>query len=277
MAYPQTLWDAIRAYWENNPNASYNDAAKSIGEDAPSKAAIAKRAVDECWSKKTNKDVQKRADIEGVFRKIDKENETQVDGEVDGESGNKNHARSLDIIKDRAKKKADLKQSKVDGLADVITKNIRLSRAEIDDLCEDYRAEVLSRHRKDFDAANEVVNKCVLLFKKVVDILSDGGVVSDGDVIEKNGFVHEGMMQALKMIDISLKAMVNVAVIKNYAQTNERKSYGLETFEESTNSSELSKKALSQTAMANHYERIRLSKPNEKQKMKDRLKGLVES
>jgi len=84
-------------------------------------------------------------------------------------------------------------------------------------------------------------------------------------------------MQALKMIDISLKAMVNVAVIKNYAQTNERKSYGLETFEESTNSSELSKKALSQTAMANHYERIRLSKPNEKQKMKDRLKGLVES
>lgn len=277
MAYPQTLWDAIRAYWENNPNASYNDAAKSIGEDAPSKAAIAKRAVDECWSKKTNKDVQKRADIEGVFRKIDKENETQVDGEVDGESGNKNHARSLDIIKDRAKKKADLKQSKVDGLADVITKNIRLSRAEIDDLCEDYRAEVLSRHRKDFDAANEVVNKCVLLFKKVVDILSDGGVVSDGDVIEKNGFVHEGMMQALKMIDISLKAMVNVAVIKNYAQTNERKSYGLETFEESTNSGELSKKALSQTAMANHYERIRLSKPNEKQKMKDRLKGLVES
>jgi hypothetical protein len=277
MAYPQTLWDAIRAYWENNPNASYNDAAKSIGEDAPSKAAIAKRAVDECWSKKTNKDVQKRADIEGVFRKIDKENETQVDGEVDGESGNKNHARSLDIIKDRAKKKVDLKQSKVDGLADVITKNIRLSRAEIDDLCEDYRAEVLSRHRKDFDAANEVVNKCVLLFKKVVDILSDGGVVSDGDVIEKNGFVHEGMMQALKMIDISLKAMVNVAVIKNYAQTNERKSYGLETFEESTNSSELSKKALSQTAMANHYERIRLSKPNEKQKMKDRLKGLVES
>lgn len=277
MAYPQTLWDAIRAYWENNPNASYNNAAKSIGEDAPSKAAIAKRAVDECWSKKTNKDVQKRADIEGVFRKIDKENETQVDGEVDGESGNKNHARSLDIIKDRAKKKADLKQSKVDGLADVITKNIRLSRAEIDDLCEDYRAEVLSRHRKDFDAANEVVNKCVLLFKKVVDILSDGGVVSDGDVIEKNGFVHEGMMQALKMIDISLKAMVNVAVIKNYAQTNERKSYGLETFEESTNSGELSKKALSQTAMANHYERIRLSKPNEKQKMKDRLKGLVES
>ena len=28
------------------------------------------------------------------------------------------------------------------------------------------------------------------------------------------------------MIDISLKAMVNVALIKNYAQTNERKSYG---------------------------------------------------
>ena len=260
MAYPQTLWDAIRAYWENT-NAGYAEAAKAVskGEDIPAKQVIQKRAVKENWQKKSD------GKGDGVT--------VEGDGKIEVSHG----SQSLVNINNRAKKKAYVKQAKGDGLADLITQNIRLSREEIDELCEDYRAEVLSRHRKDFDAANEVVNKCVLLFKKVVDILFDGGVVSDGDVIEKNGFVHEGMMQALKMIDISLKAMVNVAVIKNYAQTNERKAYGLETYEDTTSSGELSKKALSQTAMANHYERIRLSKPNEKQKMKDRLKGLVES
>ena len=34
--------------------------------------------------------------------------------------------------------------------------------------------------------------------RKVVDVLSDGGKVEDGDVIERNGFVHQGMMNTLK-------------------------------------------------------------------------------
>lgn len=263
MAYSQTLWDAIRAYWENS-NASYLDAAKAVckGEDYPDKSVIFRRAQKENWCKKSN------GDSNGA--KKDNGNNDPLQSEQPIEKNNKNVKRKADLL-------AIKSNGDSNGLSDVILNNIHLSPEQIDELCEDYRAEVLARHRTDFNAVNAVVDKCVALFRKVVDILSDGGKVEDGDVIERNGFVHQGMMQALKMIDISLKAMVNVALIKNYAQTNERKSYGLETFEESTNSGELSKKALSQTAMANHYERIRLSKPNEKQKMKDRLKGLVES
>ena len=41
--YPQTLWDAIRAYWENS-NASYAEAAKAVskGENIPSTPVILK-------------------------------------------------------------------------------------------------------------------------------------------------------------------------------------------------------------------------------------------
>jgi hypothetical protein len=106
--------------------------------------------------------------------------------------------------------------------------------------------------------------------------LSDGGKVEDGDVIERNGFVHQGMMQALKMIDISLKAMVNVALIKNYAQTNERKAYGLDTYEEPSETGNLAQKALSSKGMGNHYERIRLSKKEERERMKDKLKSVTQ-
>jgi len=260
--YPQTLWDAIRAYWENT-NAGYEAAAKAVckGESVPSTPVIFKRAKKEKWQKKGNEKV------------------------IGGNNGN-NALHKEQVIEDinkSVRKKADLiglKGNKANinvgnGLSDVILNNIHLSPEKIDELCEDYRAEVLSRHRADFDAVSEVVNKCVLLFKKVVDILSDGGKVEDGDVVEKNGFVHEGMLQALKMIDISLKAMVNVALIKNYAQTNERKAYGLETYEEANSSGDLAKKALSQTGMGNHYERIRLGKPDEKAVLRDRLKDRV--
>ena len=256
MAYPQTLWDAIRAYWENT-NASYLEAAKAVckGEDIPSKPVIYKRAQRENWKKKGNGEV------------------------TDGNGGNEALliGQSLANINNKAKKKVDVKQSSGNGLADVITKNIHLSRAEIDELCVDFRVEVLQKHRGDFNEANSVVNLCIQLFKKAMDIILEGGYVSDGDIVEKNGYVHQNLKQNLVLAEFTIKAMLNAAGVKNIAQTNERKAYGLETFEESTSSGELSKKAMSQTSMANHYERIRLSKPNEKQKMKDRLKGLVES
>ena len=43
--YPQTLWDAIRAYWENS-DAGYAEAAKAVskGENIPSTPVIFKRA-----------------------------------------------------------------------------------------------------------------------------------------------------------------------------------------------------------------------------------------
>ena len=265
--YPKELWEAIRAYWENT-NASFLEAANAVarGEDSPNKSAISSKAKIQGWVKKYSNEEHKISDVsDGSSNKTDGTDKAYDNGQ------------SLASINSKAKIKADIKQAKSDGLADIITNNIHLSRAKIDELCVDFRVEVLQKHRGDFNEANSVVNLCIQLFRKAMDIILDGGYVVDGDIVEKNGYVHQNLKQNLYLAEFTIKAMLNAAGVKNIAQTNERKSYGLETFEESTNSSELSKKALSQTAMANHYERIRLSKPNEKQKMKDRLKGLVES
>jgi hypothetical protein len=261
--YPQTLWDAIRAYWENS-NASFLEAAKAVckGEDYPDKSVIFRRAQKENWCKKSN------GNDNNNVEKGNGNNEP-LQSEQHIEKNNKNVKRKADLL-------AIKSNAASNGLSDVILNNIHLSPEQIDELCEDYRAEVLARHRTDFNAVNAVVDKCVALFRKVVDILSDGGKVEDGDVIERNGFVHQGMMQALKMIDISLKAMVNVALIKNYAQTNERKSYGLETYEEPNSTGNLAQKALSSKGMGNHYERIRLSKKEERERMKDKLKSVTQ-
>lgn len=256
--YPQTLWDAIRAYWENS-NASFLDAAKAVakGEDIPSKPVIYKRAQRENWQKKGNDKV------------------------TDGNGGNEAlpSGQSLANINNRAKKKADFKQSSGnssgDGLADVITQNIHLSPAEIDELCVDFRAGVLQKHRGDFTEANNVVNLCIQLFRKAMDIILDGGYVVDGDIVEKNGYVHQNLKQNLGLAEFTIKAMLGAAGVKNIAQTNERKAYGLETYEEPNSGGELSKKALSQTGMGNHYERIRLRKPDEKSSLKNRLKDKV--
>ena len=105
-----------------------------------------------------------------------------------------------------------------------------------------------------------------------MDIILDGGYVVDGDIVEKNGYVHQNLKQNLVLAEFTIKAMLNAAGVKNIAQTNERKAYGLETYEEPNSGGELSKKALSQTGMGNHYERIRLSKPDEKSLLKNRLK-----
>lgn len=260
--YPQTLWDAIRAYWENS-NASFLDAAKAVckGEDYPDKSVIFRRAQKENWCKKSN------GNNNGA--KKDNGNNEPLQSEQHIEKNNKNVKRKADLL-------AIKSNGDSNGLSDVILNNIHLSPEQIDELCEDYRAEVLARHRTGFNAVNAVVDKCVALFRKVVDILSDGGKVEDGDVIERNGFVHQGMMQALKMIDISLKAMVNVALIKNYAQTNERKSYGLDTYEEPSETGNLAQKALSSKGMGNHYERIRLSKKDERERMRDKLKSVTQ-
>ena len=53
--YPQTLWDAIRAYWENS-NASYAEAAKAVskGENIPSTPVIFKRKKKKIGKKKGN-------------------------------------------------------------------------------------------------------------------------------------------------------------------------------------------------------------------------------
>ena len=260
--YPQTLWDAIRAYWENS-NASFLDAAKAVckGEDYPDKSVIFRRAQKENWCKKSN------GNNNGA--KKDNGNNEPLQSEQHIEKNNKNVKRKADLL-------AIKSNGDSNGLSDVILNNIHLSPEQIDELCEDYRAEVLARHRTDFNAVNAVVDKCVALFRKVVDILSAGGKVEDGDVIERNGFVHQGMMQALKMIDISLKAMVNVALIKNYAQTNERKSYGLDTYEEPNSTGNLAQKALSSKGMGNHYERIRLSKKDERERMREKLKSVTQ-
>lgn len=260
--YPQTLWDAIRAYWENS-NASFLEAAKAVckGEDYPDKSVIFRRAQKENWCKKSN------GNNNGA--KKDNSNNEPLQSEQHIEKNNKNVKRKADLL-------AIKSNGDSNGLSDVILNNIHLSPEQIDELCEDYRAEVLARHRTDFNAVNAVVDKCVALFRKVVDVLSDGGKVEDGDVIERNGFVHQGMMQALKMIDISLKAMVNVALIKNYAQTNERKSYGLDTYEEPSETGNLAQKALSSKGMGNHYERIRLSKKDERERMREKLKSVTQ-
>lgn len=252
--YPQTLWDAIRAYWENT-NAGYEAAAKAVakGEDIPSKQVIQKKAIRENWQKK------------------------QTVGGDGGDGGDEAlpSGQSLANINNRAKKKADFKQASGDGLADVITQNIHLSPAEIDELCVDFRAGVLQKHRGDFGEMNNVVNLCIQLFRKAMEIISDGGYVSDGDIVEKNGYVHQNLKQNLGLAEFTIKAMLGAAGVKNIAQTNERKAYGLETYEEPNSGGELSKKALSQTGMGNHYERIRLRKPDEKSSLKNRLKDKV--
>lgn len=261
--YPQTLWDAIRAYWENNPNASYLDAANAVakGEACPKKAVISSRANSQGWVKKNNTDEHKISD-------------SKTD-DIDGKIKASDNGQSLANINNRAKKKADIKQVKTDGLANVITQNIHLSRAEIDELCVDFRAEVLQKHRGDFTEANNVVNLCIQLFRKAMDIILDGGYVADGDIVEKNGYVHQNLKQNLGLAEFTIKAMLGAAGVKNIAQTNERKAYGLETYEEPNSGGELSKKALSQTGMGNHYERIRLRKPDEKSSLKNRLKDKV--
>lgn len=280
--YTQNVWAAIKRYWENNPKASYNDAAKSIGTDAPSKAAIGKRAIEERWKKKDNNDIQKRADIEGVCRQIDDENEAQVDGvddesdrQVDAESDNKNHAQSLATINNKAKRKADLKQSQVDGLASLIASNAKLTDEEVDDICADFRASILQRHRTDFDKIDGVINTCVDLFKKAMDAIASGGYASENDVIDGDGFVHTNLMNNLKLADATIKSLFNVTLIKTNKQNNERKAYGLDTYDEPNSGGDLAKKALSQTSMANHYERIRLAKPSEKELARSRLKDIV--
>ena len=108
-----------------------------------------------------------------------------------------------------------------------------------------------------------------------MDIILDGGYVVDGDIVEKNGYVHQNLKQNLCLAEFTIKAMLNAAGVKNIAQTNERKAYGLEAYEEPNSGGELSKKALSQTGMGNHYERIRLRKPDEKSSLKNRLKDKV--
>lgn len=278
-SYSPEIWKAIKRYWENNPKASYNDAAKSIGADAPSKAAVAKKAVEERWSKKSNQDIQKRADIEGVCRQVDDEESSQVDAQVDGESDKKNHAQSLAIINNKAKRKADLKQSQVDaqvdGLAGLIASNAKLTDEEVDEICADFRAGILQKHRGDFDQIDAVVNTCVGLFKKAMDAIASGGYANENDVIDGDGFVHVNLMNNLKLADATIKSMFNVTLIKTNKQNNERKSYGLDTYEEPNSGGDLAKKALSQTGMGNHYERIRLGKHDEKTLLRDRLKDKV--
>lgn len=264
--YPQILWDAIRAYWENNPNASYLDAANAVakGEDIPNKSAISSKATLQGWVKRNNSDEHKISD--GSNNKSDGS---------DGKSKASDNGQSLASINANAKKKADIKQVKSDGLANVITQNIHLSQAEIDELCADFRAGVLQKHRGDFDAMDAVINLCIGLFRKAMDIISDGGYVSDGDIIERSGFIHANLKQNLVMAEFTIKAMLNAAGVKNIIQTNQRKAYGLDTYEEPNSGGDLAKKALSQTGMGNHYERIRLGKPDEKAMLRDRLKDRV--
>lgn len=265
--YPQTLWDAIRAYWENNPNASYLDAAKAVskGEEHPNKSVISSKAKSQGWTKKSNSDVHKISDgkTDGSYNKTDDKSKASDSG------------KSLAIINATAKKKADVKQAKSDGLADVITQNVHLSQVEIDELCADFRAGILQKHRGDFDEMDKVINACIGLFRKAMDIILDGGYVSDNDIVEKNGYVHQNLKQNLVLAEFTIKAMLNAAGVKNIAQTNQRKAYGLDTYEEPNSGGDLAKRALSQTGMANHYERIRLGKPDEKAMLRDRLKDRV--
>lgn len=260
--YSHSLWDAIRGYWENT-NASYLEAAKAVanGGEHPNKSIISTRSKAEGWIKKDNLNVHLKTD--GINSK--------TDGETDGSE----LSQSLTVINNRARKQADVKQAKTDGLADIIINNVHLSQSEIDDLCTDFRAGVLQRHRGDFNDIQAVVDKCVILFRKAVDVISEGGYVSEDDVIERDGFVHKGLKKNLGVLDATIKAMLNIAGVKNIVQTNERKSYGLETYEEPNSGGDLSKKALSQEYMGNHYERIRLSKSNEREAMLERLKKVA--
>jgi hypothetical protein len=263
--YPQTLWDAIRAYWENS-NASFLDAAKAVakGEDSPNKSAISSKAKIQGWVKKYSNEEHKISDVsDGSSNKTDGTDKASDSGQT------------LANINSKAKRKADIRQAKSDGLADVITQNVHLSQAEIDELCVDFRVEVLQKHRGDFTEANNVVNLCIQLFRKAMDIILDGGYVVDGDIVEKNGYVHQNLKQNLYLAEFTIKAMLNAAGVKNIAQTNERKAYGLDTYEEPNSGGDLAKKALSQTGMGNHYERIRLGKPDEKMLLRGRLKDKV--
>ena len=264
--YPQTLWDAIRAYWENS-NAGYAEAAKAVskGESIPSTPVIFKRAKKENWQKKGN---------------------GEGNNKVMGGNGNEEVLpleQSIESINKNARKKADLLSVKGNiggkvgnGLSDVILNNIHLSPEQIDELCEDYRANVLQAHRTDFDQLNAVVNKCIELFRKAIDLILEGCIAVEGDIVDpKTGFVHEGMARSLLTAEFSIKAMLNAATVKNIIQTNQRKSYSLETYEEPNSTGNLAQKALSSKGMGNHYERIRLSKKDERERMKDKLKGVA--
>jgi hypothetical protein len=115
--YPQTLWDAIRAYWENS-NASFLDAAKAVakGEDSPNKSAISSKAKIQGWVKKYSNEEHKISDVsDGSSNKTDGTDKASDSGQT------------LANINSKAKRKADIRQAKSDGLADVITQNIHLS------------------------------------------------------------------------------------------------------------------------------------------------------
>lgn len=284
--YSPEVWKAIRKYWENNISANYKDAANAIaaqlGITVPSKAAISKKAIEEKWRKRDNQNSQIIADIiDSDCREIDDQvdgDTSQVDGkspQVDGEKEGVNKALSIANINARAKKKADLKQALVDGLAGVVLDSVNLTSDEIDDICADYRASILQKHRCDFDAIDSVVNSCVGLFKKAMDAIASGGYVMGNDVIDGDGFIHSNLMANLKLADGTIKSMFNVSLIKTNKQNNERKAYGLDTYEEPSETGNLAQKALSSKGMANHYERIRLSKKEERERMKDKLKGVA--
>lgn len=292
--YSADVWKAIKKYWENNISASYKDAANAIAAQlditVPSKAAIGKKAIEEKWRKRDNQNSQIMADIiDSECREIHDQvdgDTSQVDGQVDGKSsqvdGEKegvNKALSIANINTRAKKKADLKQAlvdgQVDGLAGVILDSVNLTSDEIDDICADYRASILQKHRCDFDSVDSVVNTCVGLFKKAMDAIASGGYVTENDVIDGDGFIHKNLMANLKLADGTIKSMFNVSLIKTNKQNNERKAYGLDTYEEPSETGNLAQKALSSKGMGNHYERIRLSKKEERERMKDKLKGVA--
>lgn len=259
--YPQTLWDAIKAYWENT-DAGYTEAALHVckGEDIPSRPVIWKRAKKEKWEKKGNKEVTGGNNSDDAL---------PIEKTI--ENINKNARKKADILS--VKGNTDSKVG--NGLSDVILNNIHLSPEEIDDLCEDYRAKVLQAHRTDFDKLNSVVDKCIEIFRKAIDLIIEGCVAVEGDIVDpKTGVVYEGMAKSLLTAEFSIKAMLSAATVKNIIQTNQRKSYNLETYEESSQGGDLSKKALSQKGMGDFYERIRLAKKEERERMKDKLKQL---
>jgi len=264
--YPQTLWDAIRAYWENS-NASYLDAAKAVskGEEHPNKSVISSRAKAQGWIKKNADDIHKISD-------------TKTDGltnKTDGKKKVSDNEKSLAAINILAKKKADINKVKSDGLASLIIENVHLTPSQIDEICVDFRADVVQKHRGDFNKINDVIDYCIEVFRKAMQIIVEGGQALDGDIISKDGIVYDGLARTLLTAEFAIKAMLNAATTKNIIQTNERKSYGLDTYEEPNSTGNLAQKALSSKGMGNHYERIRLSKKDERERMKDKLKSVT--
>mgnify|MGYP000458669173 CR=1 FL=1 len=269
-AYPQTLWDAIRAYWENNPSASYADAANAVskGEDVPSKPVIFRRAKAEGWQKRAIPNAKERGNDEGG------------NGNAGGNGSSQALPSKKSLVTARAeggkdKRKKTDEGNACDRLADVINANRYLSKDEIDEVCEDLRLSVLERHRNDFEGIDEVVNNCVSIFRKTVSLLAEGGVIVEGSVIGKDGFVYDGLVQSLKLANLAISTMLNASIVKTNKQNNERKAYGLDTYEEPNSGGDLAKKAMSQEYMAGHYERIRLSKVGEREAAINKLKEAV--